>query len=80
MTNADESISKMLQEFNFEMMLFADWAWASYLGTLLRGSASLPCFVLLVLLMAAAKMLAVKAGTCIDLARLPSQPACLVWV
>ncbi len=70
----------MLQEFNFEMMLSADWAWAFYFGTLLRGSASLPCFVLLFPLTSAAKILAVKAGTCIDLACLPSQPACLVWV
>jgi hypothetical protein len=42
------------------------------------GLHCLPCFVLLVLLVAAAKILAVKAGTSIHLARLPCQPICLV--
>jgi hypothetical protein len=42
------------------------------------GPASLPCFVLVVLLVAAAKILAVEVGTSNDLAHLPCQPACLV--
>jgi hypothetical protein len=37
-----------------------------YLGRLLKGPASLPCFVLLVLLVAAAKILAAKVGRSID--------------
>ncbi len=40
--------------------------WTYYLSRLLNGPVSLPCFVLLVLLMATAKKLAVKAGTSID--------------
>ncbi len=50
----------------------------SYLGRLLKGQASLNCFDLLVLLVAAAEILAVKAGTYNHTACLPSQPACLV--
>jgi len=39
---------------------------------------SLPCFVLIVLLLAKAKLLAVKTGTYIHPAHLPCEPACLV--
>jgi hypothetical protein len=48
------------------------------MGSPQRGQASLPCFVLLVLLVAAIKILAVKAGTSID--PLLSQPALYVPV
>jgi len=40
----------------------------------------MPCFVLLVLFVAAAKILSVKAGTFFDPACLPCLPACLVLV
>ncbi len=48
----------------------------SYLGRLLKGQASLHCFDLLVLLVAEAEIVAVKAGTYNHTACL--QPACLV--
>jgi len=44
------------------------------------SSANPPCCVLLVLYRAAAKIMAVKAGTSIDLGHLPSQPAWLALV
>jgi len=40
----------------------------SFLSKLLKGNASLPCFVLPVLQLAAAKILAVKVGTSIHTA------------
>jgi hypothetical protein len=46
--------------------------WTYYLCRMLNGPESLPCFVLLVLLMATAKILAVKVGISIDLAHLSS--------
>ncbi len=54
-----------------------------YFGILLKGLASLPSFVLSVLLVATGKILAVKAGTSIHLesalfASLPFQPVLLV--
>jgi hypothetical protein len=52
----------------------------SNLGGLLRGQASLPCVALLVLLVTAAKILALKLGTSIDLVHLPCQPTCLALV
>jgi hypothetical protein len=42
------------------------------------GPANLPRYVLLVLLLATAKILAAKLGTFIDPASLPCQPTCLV--
>jgi hypothetical protein len=47
----------------------------SFLGYLLKGPASMSCVVLLVLFVAAAKILAVIAGTSIDLTNLTCQPA-----
>jgi hypothetical protein len=52
----------------------------SYSGWLLKGLANLPCFVLLALLVGAAKLLAVKVATSLELACLPCQAACLVLV
>ncbi len=53
--------------------------WTSTYGRLLMGPASLPCLVfLLVLPVAAAKILAVKALISLGLASLPCQPKCLV--
>ncbi len=43
----------------------------------LKRLASLSCFVLLVLSVTASKILALKAGTSIDLASQPCRPACL---
>jgi hypothetical protein len=47
-------------------------------GRLLKGMASLSCFILLVILVAAVKILALKFGSFIDLASLLCLPACLV--
>jgi hypothetical protein len=45
LTNADESISKMLQKFNFEKMLSADWAWAFRYTASGLGQSALLCLI-----------------------------------
>jgi hypothetical protein len=52
----------------------------SYLVGLVLVPASLPCLVFLVLLVAAAKILAVKLGPSIDPTQLPCLPTCPVLV
>ncbi len=59
-------------EANYKTFFF------NFKGRLFKVLASLSCFVMLVLFVAEAKILAVKVGIYLDFVCLPCQPACLV--